>query len=305
MRQTRKTQSRRAQESEPSKQSSIKQPLQDITDRFVPLPVRHSRKPAAPSSLPPSSPPSAHTFSELSINRITYDARHTDNLPDTIDAGDSTHSDPFGFFAVENKLKSLRTQQDKPRASRPPRIQTTRSNLVSPPTPPKRRNKRRVNMSPDSEADSMPSSPSPRKPILIKGKERALSGDGHAVEGEAKYENVETITLIPRLDLRRRATKRACNSTTKLSGRSSSPEQTGLLAQDSRRSEIADVKKPRVTASTARSSMRQKRPGQRKAKPPSTADHDLKKWEQERQARLEYFKKLESYQVEKENIYVV
>jgi hypothetical protein len=32
---------------------------------------------------------------------------------------------------------------------------------------------------------------------------------------------------------------------------------------------------------------------------------DEQKWERERQTRLEYFKKLQDYQVEKENVYVI
>lgn len=147
----------------PQTKTVVKRPLQDITDRFVPA-VQTSRPPTPkprasegtfgaklrsvkpsgfPSSLPPSSPPSVssafvlpvpdhHTHPQSPSNHVSdvenvdpefEPEEDIDNELDTLD-----NSDPFGFFAVEQKLKSLRAHQhDRPpryRALPPPQINT-------------------------------------------------------------------------------------------------------------------------------------------------------------------------------------
>ncbi|KAG5646849.1 hypothetical protein DXG03_002226 [Asterophora parasitica] len=237
----------------PSDKIVTKRPLQDITDRFaipavnrLPTTAKPRRKvkvPSAaklraakphglPSSLPPSSPPS--TSSRLPI------PDHHDHRSPSIAASDRENigpqlensepawslggdgdaavdavntSDPFGFFAVEKKLKTLRAKERQPqyRAAPPPPISTMFA-LAIPPTPRKTHRKRRAVTSPNSDicsgADSMPSTPSPSKPINIKGNGFFVR-DVRRTDG-AMDETLETVLATPTIAGRRRPAKRAC-----------------------------------------------------------------------------------------------
>lgn len=206
-----------------------KRPLQDITERFVlnSPPVNTSSKPRRkvkapggvlgaklraakppiPSSLPPSSPPSASSHFPEPVPQHTYN-----NDQPMSSSGDSefelprferaehdfsgksdpsTGSDPFGFFAVEKKLKAQRAQdENRPpryRVAPPPLINTAlgQEHPATPPTPRKRHRKRRAVASPalsganvfSPKTDSLPSTPSPSKPSTRKGKEKAVNSD--------------------------------------------------------------------------------------------------------------------------------
>jgi len=98
-------------------------PLQDITDRILSNSTRHGTK-NIPSSLPPSSPPSTSShlpepncFTNngqlsslpiLSSDEFCIPAGDGEKLDIAEYSGISELSDPFGFFALEKKLKSQR-----------------------------------------------------------------------------------------------------------------------------------------------------------------------------------------------------
>ncbi|KAG6920048.1 hypothetical protein DXG01_010116 [Tephrocybe rancida] len=190
-----------------------------------------------------------------------------------------TSSDPFGFFAVENKLKILRSQQVKPRyrAAPPPPIPTARDDILLLPTPPKRRNKRPANPSPVAsslEADSMPSTPSPPKPISRKGKEKE---DTRSIEGDAVHESLDAITATLRVNARRRSMKRARNDPNIVD--SSPPQRSRKIDGISPPKKLVrrgDEERPRATASTTKSSQ-QKGFGKRKRAKPKCVNDDEQK----------------------------
>lgn len=174
-----------------------KEPLKDITHRFIgarktehekppPISGRNSKVPlrakAIPSSLPPSSPiPSSSSFlAKLSSpspeeqyqytchNDSDFDtpyAEHGLNIDDqpVSDYNDiplANLSDPFGFVAVENKLKVERLQ---PKSRDRARIQSPRRLLQLSRTP--LRSEKRLASNPLTSTSSgfLPSSPSPVK----------------------------------------------------------------------------------------------------------------------------------------------
>ncbi|KAG6857755.1 hypothetical protein H0H87_004171 [Tephrocybe sp. NHM501043] len=296
MLQTRKFRSHHNREQE-SNQSPITHPFQDVADRYTSLPhsarrptprprhrpdphetTRPSVRPALPSSLPLSSPLS--TSSGLCTDQ--YGQLTTSNLglevvpivtARAINADTSNNSDPFGFFAVEKRLKVLRAQRVKARsrAAAPTQIQTTRDDLVFPPTPPKRRHKRRAGVLPifsrelDSEADSPPSSPSPSKPASGTGKERAA--DSNIPVREDGVEGLEPSTPITiKSNPKRRIAKRACN---KLSSKPSFPTVATQSKSDICGDNVADVEKPMRNT-------RHKKKGKGKVKSSSGVDDRLK-----------------------------
>lgn len=219
--------------------------FQDITDRFVapaspsPLeltPSRHTPRPplrtlgrprrkpkiptiavkptprkVIPSSLPPSSPPSASSRPTFDIKAPVFgnpfdDDDEVDPLqnsdfgtdlpplasprlaPTPPPYNDNPSSDPFGFLALEKKLKAQREASTHPIQSNPETINTSSSHELpvfaahAPASPPKRtssssppliltptqngrkRAKRKwSSIDPNSNRSSMPSSPSPMK----------------------------------------------------------------------------------------------------------------------------------------------
>ncbi|RDB25160.1 hypothetical protein Hypma_007987 [Hypsizygus marmoreus] len=350
-------------------------PLQDITDRFVsavePLPsprprrkvkapggtfgakLRAAKAPAIPSSLPPSSPPSASSRDpELYVdNRSTSSNYGDENVDPNLelprferepgpsnaldeDAGPLDTSDPFGFFVVEKKLKALRArpsyiekQQLRYRAAPPPPIDTALipGHLVTPPTPRKRRGKRRALASPSiSNPDvfsprttSMPSSPSPSKPSSRKGKEKAAAKEE---KGGSDTEMGSDLAVTPQP---RRPTKRLRRQGTskeiaeapdrpvlRRSGRrTTATMDNAKAADDGDGSHVRVTRRKRTAATSSRtkpSGEKRQPKGKGKASAATQEDDEQReKWELERQERLEYFRKLEDYQVEKENVYVV
>lgn len=248
-----------------SRPHTTKHPLQDITDRYVPIsavnrpptprPTGKAKIPAirafgAPtlSSLPPSSPPSASsTYPDPVAPALS--AKHSpqsdvENVPPEMilrsispEAG-SAHSpssdrDPFGFFAVERKLKALRAQQDRQlqyRGVRPAQIDTVfKPDIVTPPTPHKPHKKRQAIASPSgSRTNSLPSTPSPSKPISNKGKARATSEDADNGAGDCSLETTSTTPLAAAQ--RRRVVKRTRKEDGKEEGTSLARKQSVLRA---------------------------------------------------------------------------
>lgn len=139
-----------------------------------------------PSSLPPSSPPSAssepkvdHVFTHQpsSLPRLSTDDVFSpsdderEGGQDVVDLDEDTYhdSDPFGFFALEQKLKARRVLASNQE------VRTTRRNgsHPAPPTAIKRLDEHNVIgteklsegvLSPRIRTSSLPSTPSPSKP---------------------------------------------------------------------------------------------------------------------------------------------
>ncbi|KAF8070378.1 hypothetical protein FPV67DRAFT_1668237 [Lyophyllum atratum] len=318
-----------------------------------------AKTPAIPSSLPPSSPPSTSSgfpqaeydhhvhptspqvpFSDREGHDSQFDLRNPDYdlafgsvRAEEIESLDN--SDPFGFFAVENKLKTLRAQKEdgKPRHRAAPSPQTDRvfsdehQHLVTPPTPRKRHRKRRAIASPNVSSpdifnvrtDSMPSTPSPSKPPSGKAKGMVVLIDEDNADSEApKGESLETVT--PTIASRRKPAKRACNGSTKevesldmFDGRRSlrrtaAVEETTRHARSGKGDHGAKSRK-KGSAETGIKVPRQRTQGKGNVKSAgntNVVDNDQReRWERERQERLEYFRKLQEYHVEKENVYVI
>ncbi|KAF5355472.1 hypothetical protein D9758_006313 [Tetrapyrgos nigripes] len=343
------------------------QSIPDTTDtprprRRVKAPVgelgRKLKEKATPSSLPPSSPilsPSSHhdslpvASSEGIQPTVTKwwqeredgvdgdadpeyyqmdeeeDEAHSPPSPQYIRP--SQASDPFGFFAVEQKLKEERLKhpppppKPKPCIRPPPSIST--ESLKPPRTPHKRGIGKRpsATFSDTSSAnildDLLPSSPSPMK---RPAKRRPLVDEPSAENITADEEEQQS---LPRNGRKKKA--RATSSVDdeepqpskgvrKKKTRASSPDR---LAKDlrallpRRRGTAAHQRRKRTEDSDDESE--EEKTSRRKDKGRTVKKRDVsempvedeEKWADERKARLEYFKKLEAYQVHKENVYVV
>ncbi|KAF5386118.1 hypothetical protein D9615_002329 [Tricholomella constricta] len=294
-----------------------------------------------PSPLPPSSPPSVSSAFLLPVPDyhirspfiLASDGENLDSEsenfePDRYRGGDEANaevdilnnSDPFGFFAVEKNLKALRAQQEERRpryrAAPPPHIDTLfkGEHPVTPPTPRKRPSKRRAIASPNAlrqspRTDSMPSTPSPSKPISNKGKGKAV---------EILDETLEKISVTPTVASRRRPAKR---ENSEEAGSVVSPVKrrsvrravtTTQMTRGAESGRVDKGTKPRTKRGaafgTGASAARQRSRAKGKAKSTRSSvidENQREKWERERQERLDYFRRLQDYQVEKENVYVV
>ena len=360
-----------------------KLPLQDITSQFLPAPEATNRgeenevDPAPTyldSPLPPSSPPSAITSSpqypkilhnpnpswlssEHNLWNQFDDSPASQGNPSVI----SSSSDPFGFVALERKLKVERRaavpplkrhhQEDEsdeelglvlvadtssPRLVRrlkrssyqgdspfPPAI-SDHPNYATPPTPHKEKKRPRLSheggrvFSPSSS--SMPSTPSPSKPPVQKqaGREDILENslkgnqEVEGVFGRTRNRNARGIVKGEPS-----ATLKATKTPLELRKSLDDDAETEEEQVDPKRAKVAkskkDPKKPR-SAGTKKS----------KEKPVKKNDDEdyeevcfltgsgysiklteYQKWERERQERAAYFKRLEGYQVEKEDVCVI
>ncbi|KAG7085737.1 hypothetical protein E1B28_003280 [Marasmius oreades] len=219
--------------------------------------------------------------------------------------------DPFGFFAVEEKLKAERSRQPlKPSKPLLPPSKPTTLPLNPPCTPHKRRIGRHAvtassRSSSPGRSNRLPSSPSPAK----RPSERFVTR-------ETNLDNDEEIAPLivdhddtpPKADGRRKKPRRDDSPV--------SPERlakslTCLLPRRRRRG-----KNPRTYKDEDDSEDEQptaKRQTRRRQKPREAVrqdedgeiDVDVERMAQERQARLEYFKKLQNYEIAKENVYVI
>ncbi|KAG6897713.1 hypothetical protein C0992_011923 [Termitomyces sp. T32_za158] len=314
---------------------AIKGPLQDITDRFNPArssansstpnprhkpnPLRTTCAPIVSTSLPPSSPPSAssrllvdhaqHVSPSVLSGNLELESDDPGRRDTTAASDANSDADPFGFFALENKLKIFRSRQqhtklrNKPAPS--PRIQAVYSDCVNPPTSTERHNERTDIESPisfgkdNSEPDPMPSTP--LNPIVRKGKERAVAKEKSIPRVELAENILETPAPSQKANRRRRNAKGVSDLP---SGRSSL-RQTGATAKARKNASRVRTREEGGCVSPAGLLMKTTRQNshvKKTAKPTSSDAHADAK---ERQARLDYFKKLEDYQLEKENVYVI
>ena len=369
-----------------------KLPLQDITSQFLPAPEATNRgeenelehaifqlsNPAPTyldSPLPPSSPPSAITsspqYSKILHNPNPSWLSSEHNLWNQFDDGRptsqgnpsviSSSSDPFGFVALERKLKVERRaavpplkrhhQEDEsdeelglvlvadtssPRLVRrlkrpsyqgdsffPPAI-PDHPNYATPPTLHKDKKRPRLShegghvFSPCSS--SIPSTPSPSKPPVQKqaGTEDTLKNNlkgNQEIEGVLGRTRNRTARGIVKGEPS--ATSKATKNPLELRKSLDDDVETEEEQVDPKRAKVAkskkDPKKPR-SAGTKKS----------KEKPVKKNDDEdyeevcflpgsgysiklteCQKWERERQERAAYFKRLEGYQVEKEDVCVI
>ncbi|KAG6837797.1 hypothetical protein H0H93_016165 [Arthromyces matolae] len=249
---------------------------------------RHSHgrlrgNPMLTTSLPPSSPPPS-TSSQLQIvdheNLWGSDFDERGPVIDPLNVHATINSDPFGFFALENKLKLLKEQHPKSRGLQLKR-KATGSSLPSSQTVLKTR--------------SLLSSPSPSKPVATKHNGRALEQD-MAEPGSAE-ECLEDLTRT----VRGKSKQRHADNFRELS--TSPPPKH---ARNRRRLPVrVQRRKEQENPIMAESSPKIKRPrkrNERTVKARAIDDNQLQKMAQERQARVDYFKKLEDYQLAKENV---
>ncbi|KAJ7270115.1 hypothetical protein B0H12DRAFT_1229355 [Mycena haematopus] len=307
----------------PNPTSSItqKRPFQDITDRFIS--PRPKRKPGGalgeklrlraaaekvfPSSLPPSSPPlyqssSSQWMPDRGVAREVHEdaaepyghedfssmlPSDEDGDPDAENRAPANLSDPFGFFAVERKLKAAKRdiQPTVLRASRPAGDKERDDGLVMPPTPHKPTIGKRGLSDVSPPSASLSSTPSPVKGVI--NRDSAMNTSHELLPVQADDDDAP------------RSKKPRKSSEEPLPLRRSTRGQSKLVVEKG-------IPKPkRVRKAPARAKPKSK--GKKKAVDP--ADNDLddqhEKFEAERQARLEYFRKLEDYSFEKENVYVV
>ncbi|KAJ6631473.1 hypothetical protein B0H10DRAFT_2207126 [Mycena sp. CBHHK59/15] len=307
-----------------------------------------------PSSLPPSSPPLYSSSSRdvpLDLNsedEVIQEIQEDDDepvygrddfgsiLPSDDDADDDAEnrapanlSDPFGFFAVERKLKTKRDvlplQPTVLRTSRYVDDKERDDGRVMPSTPHKPKvGKPRVSTHADvfSEATtSLPSTPSPTKQVQDSSRAR---GQESLEEADMETEVEERRAPRPRAKGKSRETEQNDEAAPrrKKARRSDSPVNPrdlvlGLeVVLPMRRSTRARSKaaskddsqpKTRARNAPAKAKPAAKGRGKKKANEDNEMDHDddREKWEAERQARLEYFRKLDDYSFEKENVYVV
>ncbi|KAJ7807830.1 hypothetical protein B0H14DRAFT_3881740 [Mycena olivaceomarginata] len=323
----------------PTSSTSQKRPFQDITDRFIsPRPKRKPKLPGGafgekvrlrvteaksvfPSSLPPSSPPfyqsssSRHLSSEDAVAKEIHEEPfgHEDfgsmlpsdeeGDPDAENRAPAHLSDPFGFFAVERKLKAERQMQPPPlpaalRASRYTDDKERDDGLVMPATPHKPSIGKRGLSSVSPASAGLSNTPSPVKAVGVR----------HLDTMNMSH---ELLPVQAEDDDAPRRSKRARRS-------SSEPEPLPLRRSTRGQSKAVAEKEPskpkKQVVRKAPAKTKGKGKGKKKA---AVEDNDLEdqeearffiqsaKSEAERQARLEYFRKLDDYSFEKENVYVV
>ncbi|KIK69014.1 hypothetical protein GYMLUDRAFT_35053 [Collybiopsis luxurians FD-317 M1] len=226
--------------------------------------------------------------------------------------------DPFGFFAMEAKLKAKRTQDSGTTSKMAPVL------IVSQPLkPPRSPHKQRIGKRPSASlargcSPSLPSSPSPAKRRRVTksdfageiidnsdGTEREPGkndGNSHAVQ----FEGASRKRAKTKVGGRRDKThvdkpvdpkKLARDLTALLPKRAA---QSNIKPRQGRTKVDSDCEEADGHRHTRRSANRGKRANK-------TIGYDASDNEQitERQKRIEYFKKLESYEVAKENVYVI
>ncbi|KAJ7647782.1 hypothetical protein FB45DRAFT_998726 [Roridomyces roridus] len=299
--------------------STHKRPFQDITHKFIDPPLarpKPRRKPKVPvgalgekvrlrvveptakaatpanvfpSSLPPSSPPVyssssndvpllnsedevAQEIEEPRYNPSEFasDDEDAENRPPT-----PTLSDPFGFFAVERKLKAARAAAPPPvpRPSRATDDKQRDDGRIMPSTPHKPRLGKR-DADPSPATTSLASSPSP-----VKDRTRDSLVEEDDSPPKRKKARPSPVMTLP---VRRSARTR--------SKAASKEKDKAVEPKPKKRARKAPTKRvPKV----------------KKEEEDVEEDYDNDKYETERQARLEYFKKLDDYSFEKEDVFVV
>ncbi|KAL0574814.1 hypothetical protein V5O48_007151 [Marasmius crinis-equi] len=220
------------------------------------------------------------------------------------------NSDPFGFFAMEEKLKVERANQPpKPQKVPPPSMPVTQT-LNPPRTPHKQRVGKRPLSTPGSGTSSltrteiMPSSPSPAK----------RSSEQFTVPAETDLDASEESALVEADpdDSPPRATGR--RKKPRLNDSPVNPDRlakslTSLLPKRRRgktyRAYEDDDDSDEDHSPRKRSARNRRKPRDAKEEEEEIDVDADERMAQQRQARQEYFKKLQDYQIAKENVYVV
>ncbi|KAL0072528.1 hypothetical protein AAF712_000291 [Marasmius tenuissimus] len=227
-------------------------------------------------------------------------------------------SDPFGFFAVEEKLKVERAKQPPsapkaPSPSKPP----SKPTLTQPVKPPRTPHKQRVGKRPLSASlSSRDSSPARSQLLLSSPSPTKRSSERFNAQRETELEIPEESAPVETDadDSPSKATGR--RKRPRLSDSPVNPERlakslTSLLPKRRGRGKVyyeEDDDDEEVEFHTRKRATR----GRRKLKDAKHQEEeegeevDLdERMAQERQARLAYFKKLQNYEVARENVYVV
>ncbi|KAJ8076655.1 hypothetical protein PM082_001078 [Marasmius tenuissimus] len=202
-------------------------------------------------------------------------------------------SDPFGFFAVEEKLKVERAKQPPsapkaPSPSKPP----SKPTLTQPVKPPRTPHKQRVGKRPLSASlSSRDSSPARSQLLLSSPSPTKRSSERFNAQRETELEIPEESAPVE---------TDADDSPSKATGRRKRPRGKVYYEEDDDDEEVEFHTRKRATR------------GRRKLKDAKHQEEeegeevDLdERMAQERQARLAYFKKLQNYEVARENVYVV
>ncbi|KAJ7601932.1 hypothetical protein B0H17DRAFT_1122760 [Mycena rosella] len=291
-----------------------------------------SKSNAFPSSLPPSSPP---LYSESSVSEargVPLRSSQREVHDDEGDEGEEPHgygygyghddfgsllpsdddadadaenraptpaplSDPFGFFAVERRLKAERKiLPPPPPAARPTDDKERDDGRVMPSTP----HKPKVGKS----ANSNPNVFSPATTSLVSSPSPVKTGDRRRTRADADEDDDDDENAPP-------TRKKARPNPEAAAPRRSTRGKNSIKAE-----KAAPASKPKPKTRPARKAPAKaagkataKAAGKKKEKAVETNDdaddEQAEKFEAERQARLEYFKRLEDYSFEKENVYVV
>ncbi|KAJ4483773.1 hypothetical protein J3R30DRAFT_1829094 [Lentinula aciculospora] len=215
-------------------------------------------------------------------------------------AHSARNSDPFGFFALEAKLKAERTHRSTETLNVP-----FNQPLKVPRSPHKPRTRKTFSAlgSGSAISPSLPTSPSPAKP---RGTKRSLIRETNIDETEKEHSDKHVSVSPDELPRKRVKTKTGGRGRQKqpLSDKSIDP---ATLARDlkallPKRASRRDDK--RRTGPNGDEADHKPRRGVKSGKE-STNDTGDKERDTERQKRVEYFRKLEDYNVAKENVYVI
>ncbi|KAJ7479991.1 hypothetical protein B0H11DRAFT_2026080, partial [Mycena galericulata] len=309
---------------------------------------------AFPSSLPPSSPPFYSSSSRGlplldSEDQVAQEIhgseeeeeealrRHPDfgtMLPsdededeDTENRAPATLSDPFGFFAVERKLKAAREvspPQQEPvvlRASRYTDDKERDDGRVMPSTPHKPKIGKHVSPTADVFSPATPSeSPSPVKGARSQDllEEPGTSRELFPVQRKAEEDDGEDDDDDDDDDQLRKSKRQRQSSDASLPPRRSTRVHNKATAAPKDKAVSKPTKRARKAPTRTRAVK-----GKKKASENNDVDEDeqdvcrsntthylhfwgfvQEKFAAERRARLEYFRKLDDYSFEKENVYV-
>ncbi|KAJ7057945.1 hypothetical protein C8F01DRAFT_1371406 [Mycena amicta] len=261
-----------------------------------------------PSSLPPSSPiptSSRHPSSDDTEQPIVYSDFGSLVLEENEQEEDD---DPFGFFSVERKLRAIRAAQPLPQ---PQQLETSPARQPMPSTPHKPKLgtvmhasatsspspvKRRGDNTPDPESESESDQPPPPPKRSSRKRTRVAEDkdkDKPAKRGKSTMDR-DLDSDLPKPPKTRRSAR--------------------VLASNSKATSKPASTKPKsvVKAKPASKSIKSARKGNGKGKEKENVenvenddDEEEDAEQRERLARIAYFKKLDDYSFEKENVYVV
>ncbi|KAJ3936741.1 MAG: hypothetical protein NXY57DRAFT_102604 [Lentinula lateritia] len=212
------------------------------------------------------------------------------------------NSDPFGFFALEAKLKAQRKEQSITTTSNAPYPQSW-----EPPHSPHKPRIRKRASGKNADSPSLPSSPSPAKPrrVTKQGLAKATNSDETKIQEAFSDDEKDCLDVASQdYQSRKRMKTNAVGKQEQRNGdKSINPER---LARDlkvllPKRSSRRNGKR-RSNLSSHEADAKRLRGTTRDKQTKSDADQER---DSERQKRLEYFKKLENYKVAKENVYVI